>query len=89
MLYTTRNLQVMKQYQLGPNGGIMTALNLFATKFDQVRSRTQFFFMPSLTRLTLPAIPQVAVRSNSTRAGPRQVLGPYRGISPRLKRPAP
>jgi hypothetical protein len=26
----------MKQYQLGPNGGIMTALNLFATKFDQV-----------------------------------------------------
>lgn len=27
---------VMKQYQLGPNGGILTALNLFATKFDQV-----------------------------------------------------
>ena len=29
---------VMKQYQLGPNGGILTALNLFATKFDQVLS---------------------------------------------------
>lgn len=28
--------QVMKQYGLGPNGGIMTALNLFTTKFDQV-----------------------------------------------------
>ncbi|KAJ2997781.1 hypothetical protein HDV02_005150 [Globomyces sp. JEL0801] len=28
--------QVMKQYQLGPNGGILTALNLFTTKFDQV-----------------------------------------------------
>lgn len=27
---------VMKQYGLGPNGGIMTCLNLFATKFDQV-----------------------------------------------------
>ena len=27
---------VMKQYQLGPNGGIITSLNLFATKFDQV-----------------------------------------------------
>eukprot|EP00116_Pleurobrachia_bachei_P016396 sb/3476658/ len=27
--------EVMKQYQLGPNGGIITALNLFATKFDQ------------------------------------------------------
>ena len=65
-----RNLQVMKQYQLGPNGGIMTALNLFATKFDQVWSRTQCFFMLSLTRLTLAAIPQVAVRSNSTPARP-------------------
>lgn len=29
-------LQVMRQYQLGPNGAIMTSLNLFATRFDQV-----------------------------------------------------
>ncbi|KAF3932327.1 hypothetical protein ABW19_dt0209561 [Dactylella cylindrospora] len=28
--------EVMKQYNLGPNGGIMTCLNLFATKIDQV-----------------------------------------------------
>ncbi|KAG8834710.1 hypothetical protein FRC17_007616 [Serendipita sp. 399] len=28
--------QVMKQYNLGPNGGILTALNLFTTKFEQV-----------------------------------------------------
>ncbi|KAI9455638.1 XPA-binding protein 1 [Boletus coccyginus] len=28
--------EVMKQYNLGPNGGILTALNLFATKLDQV-----------------------------------------------------
>jgi len=28
--------EVMKQYQLGPNGGILTSLNLFATKVDQV-----------------------------------------------------
>jgi len=28
--------EVMKQYSLGPNGAIVTALNLFATKFDQV-----------------------------------------------------
>jgi len=27
---------VMKQYELGPNGGIVTSLNLFATKFDEV-----------------------------------------------------
>jgi GPN-loop GTPase len=30
--------QVMKQHKLGPNGAIMTSLNLFATKFDQVIS---------------------------------------------------
>ncbi|EIW53029.1 XPA-binding protein 1 [Trametes versicolor FP-101664 SS1] len=28
--------KVMKEYNLGPNGGILTALNLFTTKFDQV-----------------------------------------------------
>jgi len=28
--------QVMKTYSLGPNGGILTSLNLFATRFDQV-----------------------------------------------------
>lgn len=28
----------MKQYGLGPNGAIVTSLNLFATKFDQVIS---------------------------------------------------
>ncbi|KAH7039639.1 uncharacterized protein B0I36DRAFT_233140 [Microdochium trichocladiopsis] len=28
--------EVMKQYNLGPNGGIITSLNLFATKVDQI-----------------------------------------------------
>ncbi|XP_058457949.1 GPN-loop GTPase 1 [Malaya genurostris] len=28
--------EVMKQYKLGPNGGIVTALNLFSTKFGKV-----------------------------------------------------
>eukprot|EP01026_Neomeris_dumetosa_P000728 TRINITY_DN10178_c0_g1_i1.p2 TRINITY_DN10178_c0_g1~~TRINITY_DN10178_c0_g1_i1.p2 ORF type:complete len:354 (+),score=45.31 TRINITY_DN10178_c0_g1_i1:54-1064(+) len=28
--------EVMKQYNLGPNGGILTSCNLFATRFDQV-----------------------------------------------------
>jgi hypothetical protein len=27
---------VPPRYNLGPNGGILTALNLFTTKFDQV-----------------------------------------------------
>ncbi|RAL02522.1 putative ATP binding protein [Aspergillus ibericus CBS 121593] len=30
--------EVMKQYNLGPNGGILTSLNLFATKVDQIIS---------------------------------------------------
>ncbi|XP_071956599.1 GPN-loop GTPase 1-like [Antedon mediterranea] len=33
---TVNYKEIMKQYGLGPNGGIMTSLNLFSTKFDQV-----------------------------------------------------
>ncbi|XP_016119500.1 GPN-loop GTPase 1-like, partial [Sinocyclocheilus grahami] len=33
---TVNYKEVMKQYGLGPNGGIVTSLNLFATRFDQV-----------------------------------------------------
>ena len=33
---TVNYKEVMEQYNLGPNGGIMTALNLFATRFDKV-----------------------------------------------------
>jgi hypothetical protein len=43
---------VMKQYGLGPNGAIMTALNLYATKFDQVISLIEVsvhFFFPLLS----------------------------------------
>uniref|UniRef100_A0A3Q0SYY8 GPN-loop GTPase n=1 Tax=Amphilophus citrinellus TaxID=61819 RepID=A0A3Q0SYY8_AMPCI len=32
---TVNYKEVMKQYGLGPNGGIVTSLNLFATRFDQ------------------------------------------------------
>ncbi|GAB0092756.1 GPN-loop GTPase [Sergentomyia squamirostris] len=33
---TVNYKEVMKQYKLGPNGGIVTALNLFSTKFGKV-----------------------------------------------------
>ncbi|XP_077420047.1 GPN-loop GTPase 1 isoform X1 [Vanacampus margaritifer] len=33
---TVNYKEVMKQYGLGPNGAIVTSLNLFATRFDQV-----------------------------------------------------
>jgi len=35
---TVNYKEVMKGYQLGPNGAILTSLNLFATKFNQVVS---------------------------------------------------
>ena len=35
---TVNYKNVMQQYSLGPNGGILTSLNLFATRFDQVVS---------------------------------------------------
>jgi hypothetical protein len=33
---TVNYRNVMREYNMGPNGGILTSLNLFATKFDQV-----------------------------------------------------
>jgi len=33
---TINYIDVMKQYNLGPNGSILTSLNLFVTKFEQV-----------------------------------------------------
>ncbi|RZC88884.1 hypothetical protein C5167_031258 [Papaver somniferum] len=38
---TVKYKEVMKQYNPGPNGGILTSLNLFATKFDEVVSFTE------------------------------------------------
>lgn len=33
-----RYKEIMKQFNLGPNGGILMSLNLFTTKFDEVNS---------------------------------------------------
>lgn len=38
---TVRYKEVMKEFNLGPNGGILTSLNLFATKFDEVKLISQ------------------------------------------------
>ena len=40
--------EVMKQYNLGPNGGILTALNLFSTKVDQVLNLLEKRNLPDL-----------------------------------------
>lgn len=39
--------EVMKQYSLGPNGGILTSLNLFSTKIDQVMNILEKRCLPS------------------------------------------
>lgn len=44
---TVRYKEVMKEFNLGPNGGILTSLNLFSTKFDEVEIILDetFFFL--------------------------------------------
>lgn len=49
---TVNYKNVMKEYHLGPNGGILTSLNLFATKFDEV-GLTSIFYPVSSARYTL------------------------------------
>ena len=44
---TVRYKEVMKQFNLGPNGGILTSLNLFATKFDEVKVHMGLFLLCS------------------------------------------
>jgi GPN-loop GTPase len=46
--------EVMKQYNLGPNGGILTSLNLFATKVDQILSLMEKRAKPSPETKTRP-----------------------------------
>ncbi|KAM3418588.1 GPN-loop GTPase 1 [Cercospora zeina] len=41
--------EVMKQYNLGPNGGILTSLNLFTTKIDQVMAILEKRCLPPAT----------------------------------------
>ena len=45
---TVKYREVMAHYHLGPNGAIMTSLNLFATKFDQVIALLQRRCPPEL-----------------------------------------
>ncbi|KAF2221138.1 ATP binding protein [Elsinoe ampelina] len=49
--------EVMKQYNLGPNGGILTSLNLFATKIDQVLSILEKRCLPSQQPPNSPPVP--------------------------------
>lgn len=46
--------EVMKQYNLGPNGGILTSLNLFATKIDQIINLLERRAKPQSDSTTAP-----------------------------------
>jgi hypothetical protein len=50
---------VMRDYHLGPNGAILTALNLFATNFHQVGRA----LVPHSFRPHLPPFPRVLAHS--------------------------
>ncbi|KAK4635388.1 GPN-loop GTPase 1 [Fulvia fulva] len=47
--------EVMKQYNLGPNGGILTSLNLFSTKIDQVMGILEKRCLPQESAKPLPS----------------------------------
>ncbi|PSN59736.1 hypothetical protein BS50DRAFT_682048 [Corynespora cassiicola Philippines] len=49
--------EVMKQFNLGPNGGILTSLNLFSTKIDQV--------IGLLEKRTAPPAPEPATEQTT------------------------
>jgi len=49
--------EVMKQYNLGPNGGILTSLNLFSTKVDQIVG-----ILEKRTKPTEPAKDQIPIQ---------------------------
>ncbi|KAF5843514.1 hypothetical protein DUNSADRAFT_14430 [Dunaliella salina] len=53
--------QVMKQYNLGPNGGILTSCNLFATRFDQVMHLLEKKRDPPLQHVILDTPGQIEI----------------------------
>jgi GTPase SAR1 family protein len=53
--------EVMKSYNLGPNGGILTSLNLFATKIDQILTLLEKRTTPNLEKLDAKPIKNILV----------------------------
>lgn len=64
--------EVMRQYNLGPNGGILTSLNLFATKIDQI--------LGLLEKRTAPPPPPVPSAANPTHNRPPPQHKPIKHI---------
>lgn len=56
----------MKQYGLGPNGGIVTSLNLFATRFDQVTQSDSASSVICLTQIKELNNPKLSGRNQAS-----------------------
>eukprot|EP00803_Ostreobium_quekettii_P001908 evm.model.scf_3150.3 EVM.evm.TU.scf_3150.3 scf_3150:9994-14571(+) len=56
---TVKYKDVMREYNLGPNGGILTACNLFATKFDQVMNLCEKTRTPPLQHIVVDTPGQI------------------------------
>jgi GPN-loop GTPase len=54
---------VMSEYKLGPNGGILTACNLFATRFDQVMALCEKAREPPLETIVVDTAGQIEMFS--------------------------
>lgn len=61
--------EVMKQFNLGPNGGILTSLNLFSTKIDQVIGLLEKRTQPAAPAAP-PAQTTVEFMTNASKAAP-------------------
>lgn len=72
--------EVMKQYNLGPNGGILTSLNLFATKIDQVLGILEKRCLPQPSQdapsssTNTPAPAAAAPAASPSQAIPKHIL---------------
>ena len=66
--------EVMKQYNLGPNGGILTSLNLFATKVDQILSLLEKRTIPEPENPSKKVIKNILVDTRKVSPFPRLKL---------------
>ncbi|GAB7348506.1 hypothetical protein MBLNU459_g6908t1 [Dothideomycetes sp. NU459] len=65
--------EVMKQYNLGPNGGILTSLNLFATKIDQVLGILEKRCLPQPPRDAPPSSDQPSTPAPAPAPAPQSI----------------
>lgn len=73
---------VMKHYNLGPNGAIMTSLNLFATKVDQMIGLLEKRAQPDPEHPERKPVKHIIVDTRESQPSPRKK---YSGLTPRSR----